>query len=105
MLANSTLRDITKQPPLTTKIQSVRRRLLGRNALAEPPLESAVLLRELPPPHGPVLEDEHDAPGVTNWSSPSGLHLNTGWEAARDESSWTSICQGATLPEEACGLE
>ncbi|CAH1233102.1 Hypp583 [Branchiostoma lanceolatum] len=34
-----------------------------------------------------------------------GLNLNTAWEAARDRSTWRTICRGPTLPLGACGLE
>ncbi|KAI8499356.1 hypothetical protein Bbelb_231200 [Branchiostoma belcheri] len=107
-VSNATLRDITKQPPLTSKIRLARLRLFGHIARAVPPLEPAALLRESAP---------------TTWSRPRGrprrtwcdqlkddlltvsLNLDTAWEAAQDRTTWRSICRGATLPMEACGLE
>ncbi|KAI8494844.1 hypothetical protein Bbelb_274490 [Branchiostoma belcheri] len=107
-VSNATLCDITKQPPLTSKIRLARLRLFGHIARAVPPLEPAALLRELAP---------------TTWSRPRGrprrtwcdqlkddlltvsLNLDTAWEAAQDRTTWRSICRGATLPMEACGLE
>ncbi|KAI8496909.1 hypothetical protein Bbelb_255640 [Branchiostoma belcheri] len=106
-VSNATLRDITKQPPLTSKIRLARLRLFGHIARAVPLLEPAALLRE---------------PAPTAWSHPRGrprrtwcdqlkddlavsLNLDTTWEAAQDRTTWRSICRGATLPWEACGLD
>ncbi|KAI8502641.1 Pyruvate decarboxylase 2 [Branchiostoma belcheri] len=105
---NATLHDITKQPPLTSKIRLARLRLFGHIARAVPLLEPAALLRE---------------PAPTAWSRPRGhprrtwcdqlkddllavsLNLDTTWEAAQDRTTWRSICRGATLPSAACGLD
>ncbi|KAI8518904.1 hypothetical protein Bbelb_021610 [Branchiostoma belcheri] len=65
-VSNATLRDITKQPPLTSKIRLARLRLFGHIARAVPLLEPAALLREPAPLHGPVPEAAHDEPGDFN---------------------------------------
>ncbi|KAI8506500.1 hypothetical protein Bbelb_159270 [Branchiostoma belcheri] len=67
---NATLRDITKQPPLTSKMRLARLRLFGHIARAVPLLEPAALLRE---------------PAPTAWSRPRGRPQRTWCDQLKDD--------------------
>ncbi|KAI8519252.1 hypothetical protein Bbelb_025090 [Branchiostoma belcheri] len=91
-----------------TKIRSVRLRLFGHIARAEPPPELGSLVRE---------------PPTSTWSRPrgrprrtwtdllaadlqaAGLDITTAWVAARDRKTSRAVCRGATPSGGACGAE
>jgi len=95
---NATVRQMTKQPPISQLIRSARLRIFGHLARSSPLSEPARLILEPTPrwrrPRGRPRMKWLDQ--LTSDLAAVNMDLPTAWQAAQDRSFWRR-CRGATL--------